>query len=93
MPCVGRLKLACRLGGNNLLMIPAAVSLLLTLRGVQTVVLSSLPSPVTSLPDTCAQLMQNLQSKPVAEAVQALRKADGTSLVVYGLLFHNAAIK
>ena len=87
------MKLACRLEGNIQLISPATVSLLLTLRGVQTVVLSSLPSSIASLPDTCAQLMQSLQSKPVAEAVQDLRKADSNSLVVYGLLFHKAASK
>lgn len=85
--------LVCRVTGQDRLASPAAVSLLLASRGVQTVVLSSLPAPVASLPDSCAQLVQNCQSKTVAEAVQVLRKTDNSGLLVYGLLVHKASNK
>ena len=81
----------CR--GEHQLDGPAAISLLLTLRGVQTVVLSSGSTPVIMLPTLGAQLLQNLsQAKSVAEATQVVRKSSH-GLMVFGSLMHKASSK
>ena len=84
----------CRVqAGQDELGSPAAICLLLTLRGVQAVVLSTLPSPVSALPSANSQLLQSLgQAKSVAEATQVVRKGSH-GLVMYGTLLQKASSK
>ena len=79
--------------GQDELGSPAATCLLLTLQGVQAVVLSTMPSPVSALPSVSAQLLQSLgQAKSVAEAAQVVRKGSH-GLVMYGPVMQKASNK
>ena len=67
---------------------------MLTMQGVQSVVLHTMPSPVSSSPDCCIQLLQGLgQSKSVGEVVHSVREDSVGGLVVYGMVSHKAVTK
>ncbi|DBA87841.1 TPA: hypothetical protein ACH3X1_004837 [Trebouxia sp. C0004] len=72
----------------------AGVARMLSMQGVQSVAVTSLPAPLTSLPEQCSQLLQSLgQGKSLAEAVKPAGKDAVGGLVVYGLLSHKVVPK
>ena len=72
----------------------AAVAKLLTLQGVQSVAVNTLPAPATESVECCLHLLQSLgQSKTVAEGIQSVRGMYRSGTVVYGLILHKAAAK
>lgn len=84
----------CRTSSTRGLQIGSAVAKLLTLQGVQSVAVNTLPAPATESVECCLQLMQSLgQSKSVGEAVHSARGGSNSGTVVYGLISHKAAVK
>lgn len=72
----------------------ASVAKMLSMQGVQSVAVNSLPSPVLTLPEHCNQLLQGLgQGKSVGEVVHTVGQGAVGGLVVYGLLIHRPASK
>lgn len=72
----------------------SAVAKLLTLQGVQSIAVNTLPAPATESVECCLQLMQSLgQCQSVGEAVHSARGGFNSGLVVYGLTSHQAAVK
>ncbi len=79
---------------SNSLTSSAGVARMLSMQGVQSVAVTSLPASVTRLPEQCNQLLQSLgQGKSLAEAVKPAGKDAVGGLVVYGLLSHKVATK
>ena len=84
----------CRKSSTGGLQTGSAVAKLLTLQGVQSVAVNTLPAPSTESVESCLQLMQSLeQSKSVGEAVHNARGGFNSGIVVYGLISHKAAVK
>ena len=85
----------CRkLNGCSDLTSTAGIAKMLTMQGVQSIVMNTLPSSVITSPDDCIQFLQGLgQSKSVSEITQSLRDSAAGGLVVYGLTFHKASAK
>ena len=84
----------CRHSGLASLGDCAAVAKLLTLQGVQSVAVNTLPSPATESVECFLHLLQSLgQGKTIGEGIQNVRGTYNSGTVVYGLISQKAAVK